>query len=147
MEVSGPHSDRNSARGKANMMSKSILTIERTNWIQDVGRRYRVLVDEHEIGRIGPLTTKSFFVDPGQHSVRLALPGRGYVSSDPQYILMESDHQYLVRTVRKLNPLTLLLQPLDFGAGVSAWLTKSEAKGLINKGAWIKVVVEEVAPS
>ena len=63
------------------------IEIARRTIIQDLFRRYVVLIDGQPVGRIWPRQTRRYVVPPGQHSVRLSpkeaiswVPGRA--SSD-----------------------------------------------------------------
>jgi hypothetical protein len=59
------------------MPGSSIIRVKRGTAYRDYLRRYRVMIDGHEVGKIRNDEVLDFAVDPGEHTVRLTIAWTG----------------------------------------------------------------------
>jgi len=122
------------------------LIVMRRTWIQDALRVYKVIVDDAEIGSIGPLRTKTFSLTPGKHRLRLAMPTTGKSSSATIEVNLMAGQHCIVRTVRRGDIASFLKLPLALPAGARCLRKDLPIQSRYYEGLWIHVKVPTVGP-
>jgi hypothetical protein len=122
------------------------LIVMRRTWVQDAVRVYKVIVDDIEIGSIGPFRTKVFPLTPGKHSLRLAMPTTGKSSSARIEANLMAGQHCIVRTVRRGDVASFLKLPLAIPAGARSLRDDQPIQSQYYEGPWIHLQVATVGP-
>lgn len=104
------------------------IEIARRTALQDVARRYTVLIDDQPVGTISLWGTRSFEVIPGHHVVRLRA-GTGQSSSGDVPVEVQARQVARLRTWSRLRRLpfsikgivTFFINPSGYGLGTWEW--------------------------
>ena len=89
------------------------ICIQRRQVMQDLLRRYTVLIDGVSVGKLAAFRTGRYSVAAGRHSVQLRIVRTGNSRSDELTIDVASGETRVVRTARQ-SLRNILLLPLHF---------------------------------
>ena len=121
--------------------SAGTITIKRGRFVQDVIRRYLVLIDGRQVGKLWALQTGAYAVDPGEHRVQLKLSGGGTAASEEIPVSIASGADVVVRTLGRPSSSAVQLG-LSLPAGLKAQLSGTPIDSRFYKGPWIHLEVE-----
>ena len=120
---------------------QAAIVVKRRTIIQDLVRSYTVFIDGTDRGKVWAFQSKRFDVQPGDHSLRLAIIRTGTASSDDLKLSIAPGQTLTVRTHgRGLKNLIVL--PIILGPGAAAQRRSEPLDHPRYDRPWIKTRVE-----